>query len=262
MTRPRPSKSNTSKRCSEKGSSTTAWSKPLWRQTLYANKNKAALQLSTTIKFLDLLTGKKSITSDSTHYHQTIPENFEISGLPPEISSFVFVTLEAFEESWEQSRKSPGENLNEPGRHGSASQTHLRSKIHSLITSLRTQRNSSSEVSFVSSETINLTSCTRLLYDVRNLWWRQLCALPLATQTTRRVPCTSAGGLGPRELLSPRIKDLLCAMEQMDPPPKRQKAISTKFLKDMFFFARTLGEVSTHSANLAIGGFFFAMRAC
>jgi len=133
-------------------------------------------------------------------YTQIIPENFEISDLPPEIDSFISATLGTIEESWTRNKKSRGASQNERGRHGIASYPHSESRTHSSTGSQANPENSSPEDSSANYETVSQTSRTRLLHNVRNQWWRRLCALPSATwlrrsgQTTGRVPCTSATG--------------------------------------------------------------------
>jgi len=72
------------------------------------------------------------------------------------------------------------------------------------------------------------------------------------------VPNGVAGG----EPLHPRIKDLLKGFASQDRPTSKQKAIPPDFLRDMIKLA-SLGPVEhRHMANLIIGAYFFAMRAC
>jgi hypothetical protein len=52
-------------------------------------------------------------------------------------------------------------------------------------------------------------------------------------------------------------------LRRVDLPTKRQKAISPKLLRHMYSFAKGGGDnVNFITAQLAIGGFFFAMRSC
>jgi len=133
-------------------------------------------------------------------FNQIIPENFEISDLPPEINSFTFATLGIIEESWEQNKKSHGESQREHGKRGSVSPPPSGSKIHSSTSSQANPESSSPEGLYASCEIVNQTSRTKLLHNVRNQWWRRLCTLPSATwlrrsgQTTGEVPCTSDTG--------------------------------------------------------------------
>ena len=58
------------------------------------------------------------------------------------------------------------------------------------------------------------------------------------------------------------MKELLSAFENRDPPPNRQKAVSPQLLRDMLELSGKLTPLHEHIADLAVGGFFFAMRAC
>lgn len=58
------------------------------------------------------------------------------------------------------------------------------------------------------------------------------------------------------------MKELLKAYENIDPAPNRQKAVTPGFLKEVRRVAWKGGVINRHTADLAIGGFFFAMRAC
>jgi len=59
-----------------------------------------------------------------------------------------------------------------------------------------------------------------------------------------------------------RIRDLLQSFENEDPQAKKQKAIPPLFLRDLVEFARDKDQKTRVTADLVIGGFFFAMRAC
>ena len=50
--------------------------------------------------------------------------------------------------------------------------------------------------------------------------------------------------------------------EREDPPPMRQKAVTPVLLLDMVKFAKGSSEWAKHTADLIVGGYFFAMRAC
>jgi hypothetical protein len=54
----------------------------------------------------------------------------------------------------------------------------------------------------------------------------------------------------------------LKGFESADPTTRKQKAVTPALLKDMAAFARTMPKWGRHAANLIIGGYFFAMRAC
>jgi len=62
--------------------------------------------------------------------------------------------------------------------------------------------------------------------------------------------------------LRKEVKELLAAFENIDPPPNRQKAVTPGLLEDMMTLSRDLGTLYEHTADLAVGAFFFAMRAC
>jgi hypothetical protein len=67
--------------------------------------------------------------------------------------------------------------------------------------------------------------------------------------------------------IRPSITSLLKAFENLDPPPKRQKALTPKLLREMYKLSGA-GLVVTDNtaqaacADLAIMAFFFAMRSC
>jgi hypothetical protein len=61
----------------------------------------------------------------------------------------------------------------------------------------------------------------------------------------------------------PSISNLLKSYTDIDPATKRQKAISPKLLCHMYSLAKGGGDsINFITAQLAIGGFFFAMRSC
>jgi hypothetical protein len=67
--------------------------------------------------------------------------------------------------------------------------------------------------------------------------------------------------------LRPSIRALLRALDNQDPPPNRQKAITPKLLKAMFDLAGaglplTQDTAMSVTTELAIAGYFFAMRSC
>jgi hypothetical protein len=78
----------------------------------------------------------------------------------------------------------------------------------------------------------------------------------------RESPLHLAGG----SQLLPSLKALFRAYDNLDPPPKRQKAITPRFIRAL----HKLGSASTvlranaydHAVDLIIGAFFFAMRSC
>jgi len=56
----------------------------------------------------------------------------------------------------------------------------------------------------------------------------------------------------------------LKAYEQHDPPPKKQKAITPQFLRDLYDCCCPTHDdtVQAHAADLILAAFFFAMRSC
>ena len=62
--------------------------------------------------------------------------------------------------------------------------------------------------------------------------------------------------------MHPRIRSLIKGFERDDPPPNRQKAVTPALLKDMHNLAQTMPKWAKHAADLILGGYFFAMRAC
>ena len=63
-------------------------------------------------------------------------------------------------------------------------------------------------------------------------------------------------------MLRPSIRELLRAFEVKDPPPDRQKAVTSTLLRDMLELSQGWTTIERHAAELIVGAFFFAMRAC
>ena len=78
----------------------------------------------------------------------------------------------------------------------------------------------------------------------------------------RPSPFHYHGGASSSDRLRKEVKELLSAFENRDPPPNRQKAVSPQLLRDMLELSGKLTPLHEHTADLAVGGFFFAMRAC
>ena len=78
----------------------------------------------------------------------------------------------------------------------------------------------------------------------------------------RESPFHYEGGVAGADRLRKELKEILAAFENKDPPPERQKAVTPTLLEDMLALAGMLSPVHEHTADLAVGGFFFAMRAC
>jgi hypothetical protein len=55
---------------------------------------------------------------------------------------------------------------------------------------------------------------------------------------------------------------MLRGYEKEDPPPRRQKAVTPALLLDLVEYAKSLSSWAKHTADLIVGGYFFAMRVC
>jgi hypothetical protein len=62
----------------------------------------------------------------------------------------------------------------------------------------------------------------------------------------------------------PSIRSLFQSFNAVDPPPKRQRAITPKLLRQLYQFANTGHQSPTHAhaVDIICGAFFFAMRSC
>ena len=60
----------------------------------------------------------------------------------------------------------------------------------------------------------------------------------------------------------PRIRALLRGFESIDEPPSRQKAVTPALLRDLKEMVQGFPLGSQHAADLIVGAYFFAMRAC
>ncbi len=58
------------------------------------------------------------------------------------------------------------------------------------------------------------------------------------------------------------IRELIKAFSASDGPKKKQKSVTTELLCDMLELTKEMGEFHQHSADLIVGAYFFAMRAC
>ena len=64
-------------------------------------------------------------------------------------------------------------------------------------------------------------------------------------------------------MMHPNVKALLKGFESLDLPPARQKAVTPALLRDLYSLAQTMtAGGSQHTADLILGAYFFAMRAC
>lgn len=62
--------------------------------------------------------------------------------------------------------------------------------------------------------------------------------------------------------LRPVLSDLFKAFDATDGPVEKQKAVTPDLLRDLARSYEDLGEVGRHTADLTVGAYFFAMRAC
>jgi hypothetical protein len=67
--------------------------------------------------------------------------------------------------------------------------------------------------------------------------------------------------------LLPSVRALLKAYDNADPPPRRQKAITPKFLRKFYklLAGGAIGSQNSahaHTADITLGAYFFAMRSC
>lgn len=67
--------------------------------------------------------------------------------------------------------------------------------------------------------------------------------------------------------LRPSIRRLFTALDNTDPPKKRQKAVTPKFLRALYRQSgasnpKLSDSIMAHTADITIGAWFFAMRAC
>mmetsp|Transcript_88827 Transcript_88827/g.173807 ORF Transcript_88827/g.173807 Transcript_88827/m.173807 type:complete len:355 (+) Transcript_88827:2886-3950(+) len=78
----------------------------------------------------------------------------------------------------------------------------------------------------------------------------------------RSSPFHLQNGVHDTGSIHPRIRLMIRGYERNDPPPRRQKAVTPAFLLDLVNYARGFSEWAKHTADLIVGGYFFAMRAC
>jgi hypothetical protein len=135
-----------------------------------------------------------------SHLPQLIPEDFNISPLPSEISSFLIQALQMIESSLIQNRKNPTKTGTESGVDGSHSAPKPDSPLTLSSLSYSTERMSSSSEPFSpSTELLTGARQAPFLASVRAPWFQALCAMPQAIWLRRsgvtscKVPFTSKG---------------------------------------------------------------------
>jgi hypothetical protein len=129
---------------------------------------------------------------------QLIPQDFEISPLPSEISSFVILALQTIESSLIQNKRRHTRSETESGADGSRSVPKQGSTLTLSSLNYSTEKpNSSSEPFSPSTEWLNGVRQAPFLASVRAPWFQQLCAMPQAIWlrrsgvTSNQVPLTS-----------------------------------------------------------------------
>jgi hypothetical protein len=78
----------------------------------------------------------------------------------------------------------------------------------------------------------------------------------------RPSPLHDPGKRGEAGDLRPVLTDLFRAFDATDGQVDKQKAVTPDLLRDMAWSYEELGEVARHTADLTVGAYFFAMRAC
>jgi len=78
----------------------------------------------------------------------------------------------------------------------------------------------------------------------------------------RDSPFHVQNGINGIQSLHPKIKCLLKAFDSQDPPTKKQKAVTPQLLRDLTRLWAVAPTGTRHTANLIVGAYFFAMRAC
>jgi hypothetical protein len=138
--------------------------------------------------------------SDSTlthrfhvHLPKLIPEDFVISTLPSEISSFVILALRMTELSLNPNKKKPTRSATESGAGGSLSAQSPASPITlSSLAYTSKKANLSSEPSLPFTESLNGAQQEPFLASVRAPWFQRLSEMPQAIWL-RRFGCSSNG---------------------------------------------------------------------
>ena len=133
-----------------------------------------------------------------SHIPQLIPEGFDISPLPSEISSFLIQALRTIESSWIRSKRNPTRPATESGAAGSPSAPRRASTLTRSSLSYDTEKTSSLSAPFSpSTEWLAGVRQAPFLASIRAPWFQQLCAMPQAIWLRRsgvtscKVPFTS-----------------------------------------------------------------------
>jgi hypothetical protein len=82
-------------------------------------------------------------------------------------------------------------------------------------------------------------------------------------QRGRSSPFHIQNGVNDAGSIHPKVRALLKGFESLDlPPAKQQKAVTPALLRDLYSMAGKMTTCSQHTADLILGAYFFAMRAC
>jgi hypothetical protein len=132
---------------------------------------------------------------------QLIPEGFDISPLPNEISSFLIQALQMIESSWTPNKKNPMKSRTGSGADGSPSAPKPASSLTLSSSSYSTKKQSSScNPFFPCTEWLTKVKQEHFLASVRGPWFQKLCKMPQAIWlrrsgvTSSKVPFTLEAG--------------------------------------------------------------------
>jgi hypothetical protein len=198
-------------------------------------------------------------------FHDQIPKSFVVRPLPREVSSWILQILQIAASSMTPNKKLATRNETELSADGKASAKTQDSRMtYSSPISMTTKANWSSDHSFLATN----AKCGRkgedLRANVRHCTVRE-AAGHLAT-TFRHHFQPSPLHVSGSSHMHPTIRSLFKAFDNTDPPPNRQKAITPRLLRRMYSLSREEepggNTIAAVTADLAILGFFYAMRSC
>jgi hypothetical protein len=201
------------------------------------------------------------------HLPQLIPEGFAISPLPNEISSFVTQALQMTELSLNQNKKNLTKKGTASGDAGYPSAPSPASALTPFSLAYPNQKKSSSSEPFLPfTASLCGTSQETFLASVRAPrapWFLQLSAMRRFGVISNKAPFTVKGS----SQLLPTVRSLLKAFDNADPPLRRQKTITPKFLRKFHqLLAGNAGSLQhpayAQTADITLGAYFFAMRSC
>jgi len=115
-----------------------------------------------------------------SHLPHLIPQNFKISPLPEEVTSFVFAILQTYAASHSPNERAATKTETEPGVGGRDTLRCWDQLTYSSMIFPSKPKPASQKVSLPSSGLASSTSRADLLASVRNQWLLRLCRTPLA----------------------------------------------------------------------------------